>query len=88
MASITLKSIPAEIHERLKSSAESNFRSITQEAFARLQMSFDVEEAAATELHQTWIDEAMSSGPARGASGNQWQRIRRRSLRRAKESKR
>jgi len=60
MASLTLKDIPAEIHERLNSSADSNFRSITQEAFARLQLSFDVQEAAAMELHHSWIDQACS----------------------------
>jgi hypothetical protein len=88
MASLTLKGIPAEIHERLRNSANSNFRSITQEAYARLQMSFDVEEAAATKLHQSWIDEAIASGPARPASRRQWQEIRLRALRRAKGSKR
>jgi plasmid stability protein len=88
MASLTLKNVPVEIHERLKISADSNFRSITQEAFARLQMSFDLEEAAATKLHQSWIDEAIASGPARPAPKNQWQRIRRRALQRTKEGKR
>ncbi|HXP62617.1 MAG TPA: Arc family DNA-binding protein [Dongiaceae bacterium] len=84
MASLTLKDIPAEIHERLKSSADSNFRSITQEAFARLQLSFDVEEAAATKLHQSWIDQAVASGPARPARKYQWQQIQRRALPRAR----
>lgn len=84
MASLTLKNIPPEIHERLKGSADSNFRSVTQEAFARLQMSFDMEEAAATRLHQTWIDEAIASGPARPAPKNQWQKIRQRAFKRAK----
>jgi hypothetical protein len=88
MASITLKDIPPEIHERLKNSADANFRSITQEAFARLQLSFDMEEAAATNLHQSWIDQAIASGPARPANKDQWQQIRRRALQRARESKR
>lgn len=88
MASLTLKDIPAEIHERLKSSADSNFRSVTQEAYARLQMSFDIEEAAVTKLHQSWIDEAIASGPARPATKNQWQKVRERALRRAREHKR
>jgi len=80
MASLTLKDVPAEIHERLKSSATSNFRGITQEAFARLQLSFDVEEAAATKPHQSWIDQAIASGPARPARKNQWQQIQKRAL--------
>jgi len=88
MASLTLKDIPAEIHERLKTSAGSNFRSITQEAFARLQLSFDVEEAAATKLHQSWIDQAIASGPAQPARKNQWREIQKRALQRAREQKR
>ena len=88
MASLTLKDIPPEIHERLKSSADLNFRSVTQEAYARLQMSFDLEEAAMTKLHQSWIDEAIASGPARRAPNNQWQKITQRALRRARERKR
>jgi hypothetical protein len=88
VASLTLKDIPAEIHERLKSSADSNFRSISQEAFARLQLSFDVEEAAATKLHQSWIDRAVASGPAQPARKDQWQQIQRRALLRARENKR
>jgi len=87
MASLTLKNIPSEIHERLKTSADAHFRSITQEAFARLQMSFDLEEAAATKLHQSWIDQAIASGPARPAAKNQWQKIRRRALERARENR-
>ena len=85
MASLTLKDVPPEIHERLKSSADSNFRSVTQEAYARLQMSFDLEEAALTKLHQSWIDEAIASGPARPAGKNQWQRVSERALQRARE---
>ena len=86
MASLTLKDIPADIHERLRSSADSNFRSLTQEAFARLQLSFDVEEAAATKLHQSWLDRAVASGPARPARKYQWQQIQRRALHRAREN--
>ena len=88
MASLNLKDIPPDIHERLKISAGSNFRSITQEAFARLQLSFDVEEAAATRLHQSWIDQAIASGAAQPARKNHWQQIRHRALQRARERKR
>ena len=88
VASLTLKDIPAEMHERLKSSADSNFRSITQEAFARLQLSFDVEEVAATKLHQSWIDSAVASGPSQPAGKDQWRQIQRRALHRARENKR
>lgn len=44
MASITLKDIPEEIHAQLKVEAAANFRSLSQEALARIQRSFDWDE--------------------------------------------
>jgi plasmid stability protein len=87
VASLTLKNIPENIHEQLKTSATANFRSITQEAFARLQMSFEMEEAAATRLHQRFINEAIASGPARPAAKDAWEKIRSRALERARRAK-
>jgi hypothetical protein len=87
MSSLTLKNVPPKIHERLKKSATVNFRSITQEAFARLQMSFELEEAETTRLHQRLIDEALASGPAQPASKNQWEKTRARALQRARRAK-
>jgi plasmid stability protein len=63
MASITLKDLPADLHGQLKLEAESNFRSLAQEAVARLQRSFDIDAALRTKGDQRLIDEALASGP-------------------------
>ena len=63
MASITLKDIPEDLHAQLKQVASANFRSVDQEALARLQRSFDLEVALDTERDQRWVDEALASGP-------------------------
>jgi len=41
-------------------SAERNYRSLNQEALARIEFSFQVEDALASKVHQKWIDEAMA----------------------------
>src|SRR5208282_266012 len=64
MASITLKSIPMELHAQLKNEAAANFRSITQEAMSRLERTFQIDAALTTKRDQQWIDEAIASGPA------------------------
>jgi|KBSMisStandDraft_5_1062788.scaffolds.fasta_scaffold2273360_2 hypothetical protein len=62
MASITLNDIPEDLHAQLKAEAEANYRSLDQEALARLQRSLDAD--VATRRDQSWVDEAMASGPA------------------------
>jgi hypothetical protein len=44
----------------METSASRNFRSLNQEALARLELSFRLEDAAQTQTHQAWIDEAMA----------------------------
>jgi plasmid stability protein len=63
MANITLKDIPEDLHAQLKQEASANFRSVHQEALARLQRSFDLEAASHTPHDQHWVDEALASGP-------------------------
>jgi len=63
MASITLKDIPADLHAQLKIEADANFRSLNQEAMARIQRSFDLDERFTTEAVNRLIDEAVKSGP-------------------------
>lgn len=65
---IQIKNPSEELYARVVESSERNFRSITQEAEARLEFSFDVEEALLSKVHQKWIDEAMSSGTLRSGS--------------------
>jgi len=57
---IQVKGATSELRQRLESSAERNFRSLNQETLARLEFSFDVEDALASKVHQEWIDQAMA----------------------------
>lgn len=63
MPSITLKDIPEDLHAQLKQEADANFRSLNQEAMARLQRSFEIDAALNTKRDQRWINEALASGP-------------------------
>jgi TraY domain len=56
---IQVKGVTKELRQRLEASAERNFRSLDQETLARLEFSFDIEDALASKLHQRWIDQAM-----------------------------
>jgi len=58
---IQVKGASEELRCRLATSAERNFRSLNQEALARLEFSFDIEDALMTKVHQKWIDEAMAA---------------------------
>lgn len=60
MKTIAVKGASAELRGRLESSAERNHRSLNQEALARLEMSFAVEDAARSKMHQAWVDEAQA----------------------------
>ena len=81
MASITLKSIPMELHAQLKNEAAANFRSITQEAMSRLERTFQIDAALTTKRDQQWIDEAIASGPATPLTKKEMDAIRDRVLR-------
>ena len=63
MSSITLKDIPEDLHAQLKSEAEANFRSLNQEALARLERTFEIDATLNTKRDQRWVDEALASGP-------------------------
>jgi len=63
MSSITLKGIADDLHAQLEQEASANFRSLDQEALARIEMSFQIQEAFSTKRVQHWIDEALTSGP-------------------------
>jgi len=60
--SIVLKDIPEDLRAQLEQEASANFRTLDQEALARLQRSFDLEMNTARD--QRWIDESLASGPA------------------------
>ena len=63
MASITLKGIPEEVHAQLKSEAEANFRSLNQEALARIERTFAQDDQLTTETVNGLLDESLASGP-------------------------
>jgi plasmid stability protein len=62
MHDLPLRNIPAELYSRLQASAAEHFRSLNQEVLARLNRSFDAEEAKMTALHARWVHEALASG--------------------------
>jgi len=63
MPSITLKDIPEDLHAQLKREAAANFRSLSQEAMARIQRSFDLDERLSAPAVDRLIEEALQSGP-------------------------
>ncbi len=80
MASITLKDLPEDLHGQLKLEAEANFRSLAQEAIARLQRSFDIDAVLQSKRDQRLIDEAMASGPESPLTRAKMDQIRNRVL--------
>jgi hypothetical protein len=59
-ATIQVKRASDTLFERLRASAKNNFRSLDQETLARLERSFEVEDALAARTHQQWVDEALA----------------------------
>jgi hypothetical protein len=61
---LQVKGVTDEIKERLVASAERNFRSVNQEALARIQFSFEIEDSLRSKTLQKMIDEGLA-GTAR-----------------------
>jgi hypothetical protein len=61
---LQVKGVTDEMKERLAASAERNFRSLNQEALARIQFSFEIEDSLRSKTLQKMIDEGMA-GTAR-----------------------
>ena len=80
--SIVLKDIPDDLHAQLEQEAAANFRTLDQEALARLQRSFELEMNTARD--QRWIDEALASGPATPLTQSEMDEVRDRVLGRKK----
>jgi hypothetical protein len=57
---IQIKGASEVLRLRLEAAATANFRSMNQEALARLERSFELEDALVTERDQQWIDEALA----------------------------
>jgi hypothetical protein len=84
MSSIMLKDISDDLRAQLEQEAAANFRTLDQEALARLQHSFDLELNTARD--QQWIDEALASGPATPLTQAEMDKVRDRVLGRNKAS--
>ncbi len=82
MASLTLTDIPEDLRAQLENEAAANFRSLTQEALARLERTFEIDAALNTKRDQRWIDEALASGPESPLTEKEMDAIRDRVLKR------
>ena len=82
MASLTLKDIPEDLRAQLENEAAANFRSLTQEALARLERTFEIDAALNTKRDQRWMDEALASGPDSPLTEKEMDAIRDRTLKR------
>ena len=65
MSNLLLKDVPQELQAQLAREASANFRTLDQEALARIEMSFQIQDAFSTKRVQHWMDEALASGPAK-----------------------
>jgi len=77
MATITLKKIPEDLHAQLKREAAANFRSLSQEAIARIQRSFDLDERLSAPAIDRLIQEALESGPEEALTREKFDAARR-----------
>ena len=82
MADLTLKDIPEDLRAQLENEAAANFRSLAQEALARLERTFEIDAALNTKRDQRWIDEALASGPESPLTEKEMDAIRDRVLKR------
>lgn len=64
MSDLLLRDIPDDLQAQLEQEAAANFRTPDQEVLARVEMSFQIQDAFSTRRVQGWIDEALASGPA------------------------
>ena len=63
MANIMLKDIPEDLRAQLQREAAANFRSLGEEAMARIQRTFDLDDRLSTPTVDRLIQEAVDSGP-------------------------
>jgi hypothetical protein len=76
MPTITIKDLPEDLHRQLEREAEANFRSLDQEAAARIARTFDLDQSLNTKRDQKWVEEAIASGPETSFDKNELRRIR------------
>jgi hypothetical protein len=57
---LQIKGLSDSLRARLESSAQSNHRSLNQEALERIERSFEIEDSLVSARDQRWINEAMA----------------------------
>ena len=67
-STLQVKGIPAEMRERLEASAARNFRSLNQEALARIQFSFEAEDRSHAEQLNKLVGEGLKSEARPGSA--------------------
>ena len=77
MASITLKDVPNDLHAQLKREAAANFRSLEEEAMARIHRSFELEHKLSARAVNRLIEQAIDSGPEEVLSREKFDAARR-----------
>ncbi len=82
MSNLILKEVPDDLRAQLEQEARANFRTLDQEALARIELSFQMQEAFSTRRVQAWIDEAQASGPAEPLSREKFEAAFGRALKR------
>jgi hypothetical protein len=65
---LQVKGIPTELRERLVASATRNFRSLNQEALARIQFSFEVEDRRRAAELNLLVGEGLKGEPHAGSA--------------------
>jgi len=73
----TLKDIPEDLHAQLKQEAAVNFRSLSQEALARIQRSLDLDARINAPTVDRLIQEALKSGPEEALTRQKFEAARR-----------
>ena len=65
---IQVKGMSDEVRERLQASADRNFRSLNQEALARIQFSFEMEDSLRSKQFQKLMDEGFAGTERPGSA--------------------
>ncbi|HEY3913124.1 MAG TPA: hypothetical protein VGN61_01455 [Verrucomicrobiae bacterium] len=72
-----LKDIPEDLHAQLEREATANFRSLGQEAAARIQRTFDLDDRLNVSTVEKLIQEAVNSGAEEELTREQFDAARR-----------
>jgi plasmid stability protein len=77
VANIVLKDIPEDLQAQLEREAAANFRTLSQEAAARIQRTFDLDDRLSASTVEKLIQEAVDSGAEEDLTREQFDAARR-----------